>query len=457
MSIPNNVGLQADPQLAGALAAFQQRMGAWWDERGPQQHLHASMYLRHPVGCHEGGWAEFRFVRPADYQWGLFRTPARDRRIAFGREAGRPVWHKPPQEHAASLLRHIVMQADAEPGSVEQSRALAATAPSLYDLRHLYQFLLEEARHLWAMVHVLLEHFGAEGQSQAEALVSRCCNDAANPRLLNAFNEPNEDWLSYFFWCLLADRDGRFQLDAVASSAFDPLARTAGFMLLEEPLHLAIGVQGIDRVIQRTLELMRQHDTEDVHPHGGIPLATLQRYLNRLAPTVFDLFGNDESDRARQMHECGLRGLPAADAPEGCVTLDRRAGDHVESVEVPLVQGINASMRRSFAAELAPLFARWNRCFADAGTAFRLSLPSERFLRRVGPCAGLAYTPAGERLPSQAGGFDASAWLPTAEECRRVRALMQPVTEPSRCAGWIAPPRLGVNRLPADFTYVRLS
>lgn len=457
MNIPNNVGLETSPSVAAALAAYQQRMALWWNERGPQRHLQASMYLRRPVACHAAGWAEFDYVRPADYRWGLFRTPAGQRRIAYGRDAGQPVWQQAPQEHAAALLRHIVMQADAEPGSVEQSCALADSAPSLYDLRHLYQFLLEEARHLFALAHVLLEHFGSEGQVQAEALVARRCGDTAQPRLLHAFNESNQDWLSYFLWCLLADRDGKYQLDAVARSAFDPLARTAGFMLLEEPLHLAIGAQGLDRVILRTLELMRTHDTDDVFPHGGIPLQTLQRYLNRMAPAVFDLFGNDESDRARQMHECGLRGLAAAEAPDARVTVDRRAGDRLQTFEVPMVDAINAAMRRSFAAELAPVLARWNRWLAEAGTGFSLSLPSDRFHRQVGPCAGLSFTPDGRWLSGQAGSDDGAAWMPSADECQRVQALMQAVTEPGRCAAWLAPPRLGINRLPADHTYVQLT
>jgi benzoyl-CoA 2,3-dioxygenase component B len=34
---------------------------------------------------------------------------------------------------------------------------------------------------------------------------------------------------------------------------------------------------------------------------------------------------------------------------------------------------------------------------------------------------------------------------------------MQPVTEPGKVAGWLAPPEIGIDNLPAAFEYVRLN
>jgi benzoyl-CoA 2,3-dioxygenase component B len=48
-------------------------------------------------------------------------------------------------------------------------------------------------------------------------------------------------------------------------------------------------------------------------------------------------------------------------------------------------------------------------------------------------------------------------WLPTEEDQAWVESLMQPVTEPGKFAGWIAPPARGVNGQPLDFEYVRLA
>lgn len=461
MLIPNNIGLAERKPVMAAMTQFHGRFSRWWAERGPREFLTVPMYLRAPTGCDPSGWAQFSFVKPQDYRWGLFQTPARERTIGFGHHKDQPVWQTPPQEYAPELLRHIVVQADAEPGSVEQSCALAQSAPSLYDLRNLYQFLLEEGRHLWAMVHVLTEHFGAEGAAQGEALVERSCGDGERPRLLNAFNQHNEEWLSYFIWCLLADRDGKYQLTAVSHGAFEPLVRSAEFMLMEEPFHLAIGVQGLERVIRRSIELALEHDTQDIFAHGGIPLATVQRYLNYWTPQIYDLFGNDESARARDMYQCGLRGRPGepglAPAQTTSIRVDRAVDGALHSVEIAEIDGLNAAMRRKFTAEVDQILARWNALLEASSIPTRLALPHERFDRRIGPCRGMHFSPAGHPVTPDESQALRDQWLPTDEERRRVKALMKPVLVPGHCAGWIAPPRLGIGGQPSNYTYVRLT
>ena len=39
------------------------------------------------------------------------------------------------------------------------------------------------------------------------------------------FNKPIEDWLAFFCFTMFTDRDGKYQLYALAESALDPLAR----------------------------------------------------------------------------------------------------------------------------------------------------------------------------------------------------------------------------------------
>ena len=69
-----------------------------------------------------------------------------------------------------------------ETGAVEQQRNLGATAPSLYDLRNLFQVNVEEGRHLWAMVYLLHAHFGREGREEAEELLHRNSGSQDAPR-----------------------------------------------------------------------------------------------------------------------------------------------------------------------------------------------------------------------------------------------------------------------------------
>src|SRR4029077_4469612 len=112
-----------------------------------------------------------------------------DRRIGFGDAMGQPAWQQVPGEYRSVLRRLIVTQGDTEPASVEQQRRLALTAPSLYDMRNLFQVNVEEGRHLWAMVYLLHAYFGRDGREEAEDMLHRHSGDQDNPRILGAFNE----------------------------------------------------------------------------------------------------------------------------------------------------------------------------------------------------------------------------------------------------------------------------
>ena len=173
--IPNNVSLHEDRRLQRALESWQPDFLNWWESMGPTLPTQ-DVYLRTAVSVGREGWAQFGHVPMRDYRWGIFladRNP--DRKIAFGQHKGDPAWQKVPGEYRAELQRLIVIQGDTEPAWVEQQRNLGATAPSLYDLRNLFQVNVEEGRHLWAMVYLLHAYFGREGREEAGS----CC--AATP------------------------------------------------------------------------------------------------------------------------------------------------------------------------------------------------------------------------------------------------------------------------------------
>src|ERR1700729_2824079 len=158
--IPNNVDLHEDRRLQRALESWQPNFMNWWDAMGPALPTE-DVYLRTAGNVGREGWAHFGHVAMRDYRWGIFLAERdRDRRIAFGEHKGEPAWQKVPGEYRAELQRLIVIQGDTEPASVEQQRNLGATAPSLYDLRNLFQVNVEEGRHLWAMVYLLHAYFG---------------------------------------------------------------------------------------------------------------------------------------------------------------------------------------------------------------------------------------------------------------------------------------------------------
>src|SRR3954454_15053322 len=255
--------------------------------------------LRTAIAVGRDGWAHFAHVPMEEYRWGIFLAERKpDRLVNFGKHKGQPAWQEGPGEQPADLMPLVRLQGDTEPASVEQQRILGNTAPSIYDLRNLFQVNVEEGRHLWAMVYLLHAYFGREGREEAEQLLKRNSGDLDAPRILGAFNEATTDWLQFFMFTYFTDRDGKYQLGTLKESAFDPLARTCEFMLKEEAHHMFVGTTGVQRIVERTAEVMAEHGTVDILPYGGIPLPIIQKYLNFQFSVSLDLFGSERSTNA---------------------------------------------------------------------------------------------------------------------------------------------------------------
>ena len=466
--IPNNVDLGGDRTLQRALEQWQPNFINWWDDMGPEGTTDNEVYLRTAVSVDPQGWAQFGHVKMRDYRWGIFLNQGEaDRTIHFGDHKGEKAWQDVPGEHRANLRRIIVTQGDTEPASVEQQRHLGLTAPSMYDLRNLFQINVEEGRHLWAMVYLLHKHFGRDGREEAEALLERRSGQEDNPRILQAFNEETPDWLSFFMFTYFTDRDGKFQLCALAESSFDPLARTTKFMLTEEAHHMFVGESGISRIIQRTCAAMNEMKTDDVgklRAAGVIDLPTLQRYLNFHFSVTIDLFGADESSNAATFYSTGIKGRYEE---------TKRDDDHVlrgqtykvlnvvngqlQEKEVPMLNALNEVLRDDFIKDSVGGVERWNRVIDKAGLPHRLSVPHKAFHRNIGALSGAKVSPDGRVVSEQEWSAKVGEWLPTAEDRAFVQSLMGRVVEPGKFANWIAPPAIGINRQPVDFEYVRFN
>ena len=467
--IPNNVSLHEDRRLQRALESWQPNFLSWWESMGPALPTQ-DVYLRTAVNVGREGWAHFGHVAMKDYRWGIFlaeRDP--DRRIGFGEHKGEPAWQKVPGEYRAELQRLIVIQGDTEPASVEQQRNLGATAPSLYDLRNLFQVNVEEGRHLWAMVYLLHAFFGREGREEAEQLLHRNSGSQDAPRILGAFNEETPDWLSFFMFTYFTDRDGKYQLGTLKASGFDPLSRTAEFMLKEEAQHMFVGTTGIDRIVERTAQLMTENDTDDVAALGGIPLGVIQKYLNFHYSVTLDLFGGETSTNVAGYYTAGLKGRWSEERrrddhrlTDDSIMVDTMvdAGDGQQSIgqlEVAALLGLNTDLRREYIHDCQNGVNRWNKILADAGLAGRLRLPHVAFNRKVGAFAAIEATPDGEQIPAAEWARRQGEWLPTDVDKTHVRSLMRPVLQRGKIASWIAPPRGGINGQPFDYDYVHLA
>ncbi|MCD2186018.1 benzoyl-CoA 2,3-epoxidase subunit BoxB [Actinomycetospora soli] len=459
--IPNNVDLAGDRKLQRALERWQPNFLDWWGDMGPAVDT-KDVYLRTAVDVGRDGWAHFDHVPMNEYRWGVFLSEHDpDRTIAFGEHKGEPVWQEVPGEYRADLQRLIVIQGDTEPASVEQQRFLGATAPSLYDMRNLFQVNVEEGRHLWAMVYLLHAYFGRAGREEADQLLARNSGSDDSPRILGAFNEETPDWLSFYMFTYFTDRDGKYQLGTLKESGFDPLSRTCEFMLKEEAHHMFVGTTGIDRVVRRTAELMQTHDTDEVAGAGGIPLTMIQKYINFHYTVSLDLFGNESSTNAANYFTAGIKGRWQEERRDDDHRLADDAG-HVDAFrdgqitrnEVPALLALNQDLRHEYINDCKTGLKRWNRILQKAGIDAELYLPHVGFNRQVGAFAGAHITPDGKVVSESDWKARKDAWLPTELDKTHVRSLMHPVLEPGKIASWIAPPSTGINDKPVDFEYV---
>jgi benzoyl-CoA 2,3-dioxygenase component B len=294
-------------------------------------------------------------------------------------------------------------------------------------------------------------------------MLERHSGDADNPRILGAFNEETPDWLSFYFFTYFTDRDGKYQLASLRESAFDPLSRTCDFMLKEEAHHMFVGATGIGRVLARTLELMREHDTADVHPHGGINLDLVQKYLNFHYSVSVDLFGAETSTNAANYYSAGLKGRfheEGRDDDHRLTTVYRQVpevtDDGIGQREVTQLAGLNETLRDDYTEDCQKGVDRWNRALADAGSDFQLELPHIGFHRRVGTFSGHHVSPDGQLISEAEWGASKESWLPTEADKAHVASLMVGVDEPGKMAGWIAPPASGINQKPVDYDYVKV-
>jgi benzoyl-CoA 2,3-epoxidase subunit B len=461
--IPNNVDLSSDRKLQRALERWQPKFIDWWQGVGPQVFSNNEVYLRTAINTSREGWAQFGHVRMPEYRWGIFLADKEENRVIPGGDhAGKPVWHEVPGEHRNALKRLIVTQADTEPASVEQQRWLANTAPSLYDARNLFQVNVEEGRHLWAMVYLLQAYFGRDGREEAEELLERRSGDDDKPRILDAFNQPCTDWLTFFCFATFTDRDGKYQLGALAESAFDPLSRTCRFMLIEEAHHLSVGQKGVERVLRRAVQLMKKDPNGDARAQGGIDLQTVQRYINHWYSYSLDLFGSEISTNAADFFASGLKGRwkEASQFEEHSALNQFKKVPVVENGrlterEVPLRNAMNEELREEYMLDCSRVLKAWNRALDQEGTSFRVTLPSNRFYRRQGIYSNHNFDLKGELISEEEWIKNRNNWLPSEEDQIYVTSLMKPVHDIGQCANWIAAPKRGINGQLFEYEYVR--
>lgn len=225
-----------------------------------------------------------------------------------------------------------------------------------------------------------------------------------------------------------------------------------------------VGTTGVQRVVERTAQVMKEHDTDDVWRYGAIPLGVIQRYLNFHFSVSMDLFGSEVSTNAANYFTSGLKGrwleTKRSDDHrllEATTSLTKVVEARLVTEEAPALTALNLDLRNRYRAECEGGVKRWNTALESAGLPHRLVLPHEGFNRAVGLYASHYVSPGGEVVDRETWERNRERWLPSDDDRRRVGELMTPVYERGRFAAWIAPPTSGVNGRPLDFDYVRIA
>ncbi len=468
--IPNNVGLSSDKKVLKALEKWHPGYISWWKDLGPVGFQKSLVYLRTAINVDREGWAKFDYVKMPDYKWGILLAPQKeDRKIPCGDHFGEPVWQEVPGEYRSMLRRLIVIQGDTEPASIEQQRHLGKTAPSLYDLRNLFQVNVEEGRHLWAMVYLLQKYFGSDGREEANELLKRQSGSEDAPRMLGAFNEVTPDWLSFFMFTSFTDRDGKMQLEALAQSGFDPLSRTCRFMLTEEAHHMFVGENGVRRIIKKTCDEMvkakitNPYDIEKVRNLGVIDLPTIQKKINLHYTLSLDLFGSEISTNAANTFTAGVKGrfwetkikddhkLTSATYP----ILEFEKGKVVKK-DAPALMALNMRLRDDYTKDSSVGIKRWNRTIKSFNIDFEMKLPFEGFNRKIGTFTDAYIDPNGNVLSKDAWNNNINNFLPSLDDNLFVESLMKPEFEIGKFASWISAPDKGIDNQSGDFEYVKI-
>ena len=224
-----------------------------------------------------------------------------------------------------------------------------------------------------------------------------------------------------------------------------------------------VGETGIRRIVARTAELMRADPNEDARAQGGLDLPLLQRFINFWVSESYDLFGSPDSSNAATYFATGLKGryqeskagtYSDHELLDGTHPVERPVKDGgVETQAVPLRRAANALLAEAYARECEKTLARWNQTLQNAELDYRLSLPSPRFNRKIGPFQGALYLPDGSPARDT---DEIAALLPSADDRAYLDSLQgEAILERGQQAQWIAAPTNSINRQPLDFEYVR--
>jgi benzoyl-CoA 2,3-dioxygenase component B len=240
-------------------------------------------------------------------------------------------------------------------------------------------------------------------------------------------------------------------------------------MLTEEAHHMFVGVTGVERIVERTCQAMRDagitdpEDAERIRALGVVDLPALQRKMNLHFSLTLDLFGNEVSTNAATAYNAGVKGRYREDKLDddhrlldATYPVLRCVDGAIVAQEVPALSGLNMRLRDDYVVDAQGGVTRWNKAIEKLGVAWQFTLPHVAHNRAIGEFAGIEADPSGLVMSKAEWAANRDRWLPSVEDNLFIASLMQPVNAAGAYAGWIAPPKVGIDNKPGNFEYVKL-
>jgi len=225
----------------------------------------------------------------------------------------------------------------------------------------------------------------------------------------------------------------------------------------------------VQRIIERTCTAMREAGIDDptdiarVRALGVIDLPTLQKKANLHFSLSLDLFGNEISTNAANAFHAGIKGRYREDRltddhelTDATYPVLRLVDGKIRKEEAPALSALNMRLRDDYINDCDNGTDRWNKVIEKYGIPFRMKLPHVAFHRHIGEFAGIHADPDGNILSEADWNTRQAAFLPSDADREYIESLMRPERTPGQFAGWIAPPKVGVDNKSGDFEYVKI-
>jgi benzoyl-CoA 2,3-dioxygenase component B len=205
------------------------------------------------------------------------------------------------------------------------------------------------------------------------------------------------------------------------------------------------------------------YEIDKIRKLGVIDLPTIQKKANLHFSLTLDLFGNEISTNAANAFHAGLKGRFREDRLKddhllegGTYPVLRLVDGKIQKQDAPALSALNMRLRDDYVADANVGVGRWNKVISDLGIPFEIKLPHVAFHRHIGEFSSIHADVDGNLLSDTEWEKKRGDWLPSDDDKDFIESLMKPQFEPGKFAGWIAPPKVGIDNKSGDFEYVKI-